>query len=287
MRIVISTATLSLLLLACGQGGIPPAGDDATTTCATTTTSDTCMVGPAGPTGDTGPAGPVGPQGPAGTNGTNGAPGAVGAVGATGPRGFTGDTGVPGPQGIPGNDGATGAVGPRGLTGPVGPGGVIYDANGNADGTPVTIDLGGDFDSRTMAAILVHRTTNLPVTNPAIFPEGYIVVLAVNSASFFDGDNCTGTLYMDASALSRHYDNVLYRANVYVTGGSGLQLFQPTGTTVSMNHRSTLTNGSCSNVTPFTLNGVRKMTQTPYQFDTSPAGLNSGHMPYPWTVALE
>lgn len=280
MRIVISTATLSLLLLACGQGGIPPAGGDDATTCATTTTSDTCMVGPAGPAGDVGPAGP---QGPAGTNGTNGTFGPAGPQGSPGTAGPQGNPGVNGTNGAPGAPGSVGPAGPKGATGPQGPQLVVYDATSTSNGTSMSIDIGllADDSVHMVPALYAHRTGSLPIPNT--FPEGFVVALQP-APMLFSGLNCTGTMFLQVQVISSTYDNVLYR-----TAKSPTALFQATGSVLGATFNSTLTNTtSCANRASPGVLSARQIVQTAFALNTSATNVSGvTFAPFPWTLVLE
>lgn len=244
-------AVLSLPLSGCG---FEPDGSDAG------------LAGPPGPEGPQGPEGPPGPNGPTGATGATGPQGPAGPAGPQGPQGPAGATGATGPQGPAGPagpTGATGATGPQGPAGPVGPQGatglsaVAFNQSGDQLGFLIEIDKG----ATTQRAILAYHP--LPTAG---FPQDRIVA-ADDTALYYSGSNCTGTVYIPATNGSTKFKNVLYP--------------------VSWSNQLYETTGSFANRTILSTRGV-SCENTNLSLSAAPAALTtySINLDYPWDLAV-
>lgn len=199
-------------------------------------------IGPAGPAG---PIGAIGPQGVQGEIGPAGPTGPIGDTGPQGPRGDIGPAGPAGPTGAQGPQGPTGTQGPAGLTGPAGADGVNPLGNlsctqdqliqWNAAASPpawVCADMPGGDEYSGRVWVYQGDVVGIAVGTDKLFVKlgskvYYVGVISsyentglfLNSAVYYETNNCTGSAFLAPNLPSQKYPYVS-TARLGYNGGS-------------------------------------------------------------------
>jgi hypothetical protein len=134
---------------------------------------------------------------------------------------------------------------------------IAFNQSGDQLGFLMEIDKGAG----TQRAIFAHHS--LP---PAGFPSDHIVA-ADDTALYYSGSNCTGTIYVPATSGSTKFRNVLYP--------------------VSWSNQLYRTTGSFANRTILSTRGV-SCENTNTTVSAAPADLTSWNLnlDYPWDIAV-